>query len=82
MNGSLVRLEFSAATPNLNFTNASGPTYIGADAQGHWFTGWMDEVRMSSNARSAEWVATEYNNQGHSSAFYSVSGPEDGPPGS
>jgi hypothetical protein len=36
------------------------------------FKGGMDEVRVSKIARSADWIATEYNNQSSPSTFYSV----------
>lgn len=35
-------------------------------------TGEIDEIRMSNVARSAGWVATEYNNQSSSTSFYSA----------
>ena len=43
--------------------------------QDRTFDGWMDEVRVSSVARTADWIATEYNNQYSPSAFYNI-GPE------
>ncbi|GMR22861.1 MAG: hypothetical protein BMS9Abin37_1238 [Acidobacteriota bacterium] len=39
------------------------------------FPGQLDEVRISSVVRSADWIATEYNNESSPSTFYSV-GPE------
>jgi RHS repeat-associated protein len=39
------------------------------------FTGSVDEVRVSSGVRSADWVATEYANQSSPSTFYTVEGP-------
>jgi hypothetical protein len=36
------------------------------------FHGSIDEVRISSVARSAEWIQTEYNNQKAPAAFYTV----------
>jgi hypothetical protein len=38
------------------------------------FQGSMDEVRVASVARSADWIATEFNNQSDPSTFYTVSG--------
>ena len=35
--------------------------------------GYIDEFRGSSIARSADWIATEYNNQNSPSTFYSIS---------
>ena len=37
-----------------------------------YFSGSVDEVRVSQNARSADWIATEYKNESTSSSFYSV----------
>jgi Concanavalin A-like lectin/glucanases superfamily/Bacterial Ig-like domain (group 2)/IPT/TIG domain/Glucodextranase, domain B len=46
---------------------------IGDDSvSGRWLKGALDEVRISSIARSADWIATEYNNQNNPSAFYTI----------
>jgi hypothetical protein len=39
---------------------------------GYNFNGIIDEARISNVARSADWIATEYNNQNGSSSFYGV----------
>ena len=39
-----------------------------------WWNGSIDEVRLSSVVRSADWIATEYNNQSSSATFYSIGG--------
>lgn len=44
-----------------------------------YFNGALDEFRISSAARSAEWIATEYNNQSDPVAFLSA-GPTQGHP--
>jgi RHS repeat-associated protein len=36
------------------------------------FTGNLDEARISSVARSADWIAAEYNNESNPAAFYSL----------
>jgi len=43
-----------------------------------WYSiyGKLDEVRISSTVRSADWIATEYNNQHYPNLFYSI-GEED-----
>ncbi|MBN1790174.1 MAG: DUF2341 domain-containing protein, partial [Bacteroidales bacterium] len=38
------------------------------------FKGMVDEVRVLNKARSADWIATEYNNQGSPGTFFSVTG--------
>ena len=37
-----------------------------------YFAGSVDEVRVSQIARSADWIATEYNNEYSPSTFYSL----------
>ncbi|MCK5413091.1 MAG: DUF2341 domain-containing protein, partial [Candidatus Pacebacteria bacterium] len=39
---------------------------------GAYFQGSIDEVRISNTARSADWIATEYNNQSTPTEFYSL----------
>ncbi|WOV93277.1 MAG: LamG domain-containing protein [Candidatus Nitrosoabyssus spongiisocia] len=43
----------------------------------HYFDGKFDEFRLSSTARSADWIATEYANQNSPSTFFTISAPED-----
>ncbi|MHA2334888.1 MAG: DUF2341 domain-containing protein, partial [Candidatus Hodarchaeales archaeon] len=43
------------------------------------FGGIIDEVRISTVARSADWIATEYNNQLDPDNFYSIGGEENSP---
>jgi len=38
----------------------------------NYYPGHLDEVRISSVPRSADWITTEYNNQNSPSTFYSV----------
>jgi len=47
-----------------------GQNTINAD----YFAGKIDEVRISSTARSADWIATEYANQNSPSTFATISG--------
>ena len=41
-----------------------------------YYNGQIDEFRLSSTARSADWIATEYINQNSPNTFYTVSGLE------
>ncbi len=50
-----------------NFNTNNNPLYISTN--GYPINGMVDEVRISNIARSANWVATEYNNQNNPSAF-------------
>ncbi len=43
----------------------------GSFGNGYW-TGLIDEVRVSNTARSADWIATEYNNESSPATFYTV----------
>ena len=55
---------------------STGSTEIGRregeNTAGRIFNGHLDEVRISNIARSADWIATEYNNQKTLSSFYIV----------
>ena len=53
-------------------------TYLAIDEKG--FSGSIDEVRVSSVARSAEWLLTSYNNQSSPSGFYIVGSEQSGVP--
>ena len=44
---------------------------------GENFSGILDEARLSNVARSADWIAAEYNNQSSPATFYTL-GAEDG----
>jgi hypothetical protein len=56
--------------------NSNEPFVMGArDATGgilSLLNGTLDEVRVSSVARSADWILTEYNNQSNPPTFYSI----------
>jgi hypothetical protein len=45
---------------------------IGRSYSGEGFIGAIDEVRISNVVRSADWIATEYNNQSNPSSFVTV----------
>jgi len=51
-------------TTEIGYNNVYGPQS---------FTGKIDEVRISATARSADWIATEYNNQSSPATFSSTS---------
>lgn len=55
--------------------------YIGRQNSydGNYFNGLVDEVRISSVARSSDWIATEYNNVHAPSTFITVAPNESGP---
>ncbi|MHA2334741.1 MAG: DUF2341 domain-containing protein, partial [Candidatus Hodarchaeales archaeon] len=52
---------------NYRFINIGRNTHDGIS-----FNGLIDEVRISTITRSADWIATEYNNQYDAASFYSV----------
>lgn len=70
LNGSLDRNYSTTAS-----LGASGGTMkFGREPfGGAYLNGIEDEVRLSSVARSADWITTEYNNQNSPSTFYSIS---------
>ncbi len=47
---------------------------------GGYFTGSLDEIRISDIARSADWIKTEYNNQSAPSSFYALGSELSSPP--
>lgn len=50
------------------FTNNNNPFTLSSSA--YPYDGWMDELRVSNIARSADWISTEYNNQNAPGSFY------------
>ncbi|MCA9379370.1 DUF2341 domain-containing protein [Candidatus Dojkabacteria bacterium] len=71
----------------VNGTAGSGSAYstaIGTNATnltlGNLFDGIVDEMRVSSSARSAGWIITEYNNQNSPATFYSEGSESTGDP--
>lgn len=73
-NGVLV--DTDPTTGALN--TGAGDFQIGrrADNALNFFNGLVDEVRLSSTARSAEWILAEYANQLDPSGFYSIDAAE------
>ncbi len=57
--------------------NSIGLTLGNRSTGGQGFTGYIDEVRISTATKPIEWIRTEYNNQNSPSIFYSIS-PETG----
>ena len=71
LNGSLV----STISVDAGSTLANGHhQYFGSfNTSSHPFNGVLDEMRIALTDFSADWIATEYNNQNSPSTFYSVS---------
>ncbi len=82
VNGSLV--DSTSYTGTLRNYSSTEPYMIGrADPNGTCNTdyvwcadGKIDEARLSNVARSADWIATEYNNQNSPGTFYTVGSEE------
>jgi len=69
-------IDKTLSKTSLNFSGASR-IYIGADAgYGRYTNGSIDEIRVSSIARSPDWLQTEYNNQSSPGIFLSLSSEE------
>jgi hypothetical protein len=63
------------AADSSTYDFSQGGTCIGNspwDGVNGYFKGLLDEVRLSNSARSADWIAAEYNNQFAPSSFYAV----------
>ena len=67
-------LSSSAPQSFFNLDLLMRPYSIGGHPafSGYNFNGIIDEARISNISRSADWIATEYNNQNGSSSFFSV----------
>ncbi|MEI6144301.1 MAG: LamG domain-containing protein, partial [Candidatus Berkelbacteria bacterium] len=57
---------------------ASGDTFINGVGDWSRYKGSLDEAQISTVARSADWIKTEYNNQNDVSVFYSLAATEAG----
>lgn len=55
-----------------NMNTGSGDLLIGKRTDGRFLEGCIDELKVSSAAKSADWIKTEWNNQNNPSSFYSV----------
>ncbi|CAB1057424.1 Beta-galactosidase (EC [Olavius sp. associated proteobacterium Delta 1] len=67
-------------TESLSYSGLGSNTFIGRHGNGNTgmdFNGTIDEVRVSSSARSVGWIQTEYNNQSSPGTFYSVDADEE-----
>ena len=62
----------SASVPNMPTTNFAIGANRGPSGISRYFNGLIDEVRVSSSARSADWISAEYCNQSSNCAFYST----------
>jgi hypothetical protein len=81
LNGSLQSLTYSSTIPattsnfSKNIAVANG-SYPGSCVDCLTFKGAIDEVRVSSTARTSDWIQTEYNNQSSPGTFMSASAEE------
>jgi len=73
INGALDRTTTTDLS-SFNLTAVGSKIYIGEEghAPGKTWQGSLDEVRISNVARSADWIATEYNNQFSPATFSSL----------
>jgi RHS repeat-associated protein len=73
LDGALVSNAASGGTPNITTAEmkiGGIPMYTSCCAM----NGSIDEVRISSGIRAADWIATEYANQSSPSTFYTMEG--------
>lgn len=79
LDGALDTPTFNSAAQSGSLTGAT-KLYIGQGTRTIHANNWdgiIDEVRISNVARTAGWIATEYNNQYSPDSFYSVGGEEE-----
>jgi len=62
-------------TANITDSGADG----GSSGGGETFSGKLDELRVSNTVRSADWILTEFHNQGAPGTFYALGSQETGP---
>jgi hypothetical protein len=70
------------ATSTYTITESGVNFVIGrgyANYNGFWWSGIIDEIRVSNTGRNASWIMTCYNNQNNPSIFYTVSAQEQNP---
>ncbi|MFX1596029.1 MAG: DUF2341 domain-containing protein, partial [Promethearchaeota archaeon] len=67
-------INIDTAGSSGSISSTTNNVYIGR-REGITFDGLIDEVRVSDTNRSADWIATQYNNQYNPDYFYSVSNP-------
>jgi hypothetical protein len=48
-------------------------------SEDRWFSGVLDEVRLSGTVRSSSWIRTSYNTQANPAAFLSYGPVQEGP---
>jgi hypothetical protein len=67
-------VQVGSNTTCTNIGDSTGTLNIGQEKNGssRWFNGLLDDVRVSNSVRSADWIATEYNNQSNPATFLSV----------
>ncbi|MFC2007634.1 DUF2341 domain-containing protein [Chloroflexota bacterium] len=73
--------EITSAAETKPIGTSTEPLLIGSAIQTNTeFSGTIDEVRISDSARSADWIATSYNNQNSPSLFLTLASAETGAP--
>jgi hypothetical protein len=65
---------FSTLTITSEFVApTASPIYVGSFAnKGNYFKGYLDELRISTSARSDKWIATTYSNEANPENFYTM----------
>jgi RHS repeat-associated protein len=76
LNGSLAASTTNSDTPTSNQTGIWLGVWTASN--GYYHHGIIDEFRVSTSARSADWISTEYKNQSSPSTFYTAGSPESG----
>jgi protocadherin Fat 4 len=73
LNGSQVYSNTSATTAMVS--NSTALT-IGTSPWNEWYNGSLDEIRIDSTARSADWIQAQYLNQDSPGSYVAVAGEE------
>ena len=76
LNGSLAASSTNSNAPTSTQTGIWAGVWT--PSNGYYFEGTLDELRVSTSARSGDWIAAEYNNQNSPSSFYSIGSAQSG----
>jgi len=73
-------VQVAADGPGATYADIPQYTRIGDDSNGQHLDGQIEEVRVSSSARSADWIQTTWNSLNSPGTFFKTIGPEDASP--
>ncbi len=64
--------QIDSYSANGNILTTTADLKMGKRFNNRWYEGILDEMRVSDNARSADWICTEFNSQDSPSTFFII----------